>query len=226
MSIHIKRALFAIAWILIVISGPYTVLKISPGAEIGMNAFFLNVVQRMLGLLGFSLIFIQIITGAYMKKVVQIIGSKAFILHIVQGLTILAVILLHPLMYYLIGYQQGLLSKYLIISFSDPYELFILAGQTAFILVMTAGLIGYLRTRHLFRRMWRKVHILNYIAFFLIAIHSRGIGTDIRYIPFSIVYMLSIPTVIATVVYKLYEYVTNNEINLLKKFMIISKYGR
>jgi len=76
-------------------------------------------------------------------------------------------------------------------------------GKVALLLLTLGVIAGYFRTRPFFRRNWRKFHVVNYIAFLAIILHSRNLGTDARTPPFVWVYWIAVIAVCLTLIYKL-----------------------
>jgi len=205
-----KRNLFILAWVLLIISTPITLLTNTSVDKLFVNeALTINFFQRLFGLLAFILLFVQIMIGAFMKQWVQIIGAKAHRYHILQGLVAYAMVLIHPLFYSLVALQiTGKLGFFLLPSgaFGRHVERFLMPGRFAFVLLTLAVIAGYFRTTPFFSRHWRQFHILNYVAFAFIALHARGAGTDVPTPPFVWVYYFAVTAVAMTVVYKLYLY--------------------
>jgi len=202
MSLQKKRLIAYIFWLLIILSGPVTVLLNTPMELISTNNLvLLNVFQRMTGLLAFSLIFIQILLGSFMLKWVQILGARAYKAHVTQGLLAYGFILIHPIFYYVITYE--VVGKIVLIpDFTIKSEYWISFGRVAFALATIAVFAGYFRTRPFFRRNWRAFHILNYLVFILIAFHSRNVGSDIASFPFVITYWLGVSVVTVSILYR------------------------
>ncbi len=212
MSLKQRRVFWFVIWLLIILSGPVTVFLNSPLSSVSSNQLVLiNYFQRIFGLLAFSLLFIQIMIGAHMERWVQLVGSKAYKIHITQGLITYAVIFLHPLMQMLIDFKlRGLVGVALVLL--PGVNFYLNLGKIAFVLITIGVIASYFRTKPFFRRNWRWFHRLNYVAFYAIALHSFSIGTDISSPPFSIVYWVAVISVTGSLFYK-YVY-----LNLTEKF--------
>ena len=206
MSLGTKRNSFWVLWLVIVLSGPITVIRNSDLQNTFANPVVLtNFFQRMTGLLAFSLLFIQIILGSWMGRWLQIIGAKAYKIHITQGLVVYSLMLIHPLFENAIVY---LVSKniidalYVFIpSLGTERAILLVFGRTAFLLATIAVIASYFRTKPFFRRNWRAFHILNYLVFILIFIHMR-LGTDIVTPPFVWVSWIALIGVLFSLVHR------------------------
>lgn len=198
-----RRIFWSLIWIVVVFAGPVTVLVNTPVSEaLGNRPLLINILQRMSGLVAFSLLFVQIILGAFMGKWTQILGAKAYWVHINQGLLAYVFIFIHPITQMLLDYEaRGLQGA--LLTFLPGFDIFLNFGKLAFVFLTAAVVIGYFRTKPFLRRNWRKLHILNYLAFFLIAIHSRNLGTDVSAPPFVFIFSIALLIVPLTIVYRL-----------------------
>ncbi|KKR88379.1 MAG: hypothetical protein UU38_C0008G0003 [Candidatus Wolfebacteria bacterium GW2011_GWB1_41_12] len=205
-----NKLLFYIPWLLVISVGPVTLLRNAPPvSSLSANQIILiNFLQRGAGLLAFSLLFSQIMLGAYMHKLIDKFGAWVFKFHTTEGAFTYSLIFLHPLLFLFLNFKS--LGKF------DPFyvftdvcvlcrnttELFYNFGRVSFWLITVALLAALLRTQPWLRNHWRKFHIFNYFAFLLIAVHSRGVGTDVRFVPFVWFYWISITIVVFTIFYK------------------------
>ena len=175
---------------------------------LGNPIILTNIFQRITGLLAFTLLFMQIMIGAHMNRWVQIIGAKAYKIHITQGLVSYGFMLIHPLFESAIVYQvsRSLTEAILTLkpSIATQRDLLLTFGRTSFVLVTIAVIASYFRTKPFFRRNWRAFHILNYLAFFLVFFHAR-VGTDTFTPPFLYVYWLATTLVSGTLIYKVFS---------------------
>lgn len=188
MSITKKRKLFWSIWSLLIVSAPLTVVINSNLEKTFSDSILLsNFFQRISGLLGFMMISMQIILGSNMSWWIQILGAKAYKIHITQGVFTYLIILVHPLFQSIITYQlsRNLIDSFSIIfpKFASEYELLLVFGKTALLLLTITFLTGFFRTSQFLRRNWIKFHILNYFIFYLVFFHMR-VGSDIMNPPF------------------------------------------
>lgn len=207
MDLKTRKILVFLVWLFIVLSGPISVLVNSSFTSVGSNPInIMNWLQRLSGLLLFSLLFTQIMLGYFMDKLVQVVGSKAYLFHVVQGISIFFLLLLHPLM------ELGIIYK-ITESFVDTMAVFIprISSQREIYLTYAKGAVvllfltigaGYFRTNRLLRKHWRKIHILNYGVFYLIFLHMR-VGSDITTAPFIYVSWIALAGVTITLALKL-----------------------
>jgi len=175
---------FFIVWFIILLSGPFAVLKSVKGFDITQNVpLLINIFQRILGLIVYSLLFVQIILGAFMQKWKEKLGGWIFKFHLIQGVVAYALVLAHPLLFLIYNFKtRGTFDPFYIFTdfcllCSRPIELYYSFGRIAFWLVSLAILAAILRGETWWKENWRKFHILNYFAFFLIAIHAWFLST-------------------------------------------------
>ena len=196
MTLKQKRILWFLLWLLVIFSGPVTVFINTPPALIFSDYLILiNAFQRITGLLAFSLLFIQIVLGSFMNKWIQILGGGAYKVHITQGLITYGFVFLHPIFEVVLRWElggvDGLVSVFLPNYFLQR-EIYLTFGKIAFVLLTIAVVAAYFRTKPFFRRNWRAFHILNYLSFVLVIVHSRNVGTDVRTPPFSWFYTFTL----------------------------------
>ena len=188
----IKRIVLLSIWLLILSSGPITVLFNTPiSTALNDDILFVNFLQRIFGLLAFTMLGSQIILGSNMKWWIRMVGAKAYRYHITEGIVAYLFILLHPLMQVILYFKaEG--PYFGLLAFIFEKNVFINLGKLAFILLTISIIAAYFRTKPFFRKNWNKLHLLNYFSFFIIAFHSWAIGTDVKTYPFVTIYTLMI----------------------------------
>src|SRR3989337_185049 len=138
MTLQSKKYIFSLVWLLIILLGPVTVLRNSSFDSFSNPIVLTNTVQRITGLLAFTLLSIQIVLGAHMNRWVQIIGARAYKLHITQGLVAYGFMFIHPLFENVIVYQvsKSITSALLVFipSLETQRGIFLVFGRSAFIL--------------------------------------------------------------------------------------------
>ncbi len=204
-----KIILFA-GWLALISLGVFTVFRNDLFSPALQNRIILaNFIQRILGLMAFTMMFVQLIIGAYMEKWVQKFGPWVFKFHIFQGILIYSIILLHPVFFMLANYFSG--HKFdLFFAFIDvcvlcskKIDFYYNFGRIAFWLTSIAVFAGIFRAATPFMRVnWRKFHILNYAAFLIVGIHGFYLGTDFMTPPFSIFAVAAFVAVLAVIVVK------------------------
>jgi predicted ferric reductase len=142
------------------------------------NIEIINLIQRITGLVAFFLITLQIILSSNRKYIRY---------HMLNGILAYTFVFIHPILM--------IVSRYLFNSDFDPfyvytdacvmcnsiYEHYINLGRLALYIttltVITARFKNYLSDW--FKTNWRKLHILNYLAFYFVSIHAIKIGSDV-----------------------------------------------
>lgn len=204
-------------WFLVLLPGPITALKLTPLASISNNQILLtNFFQRVVALVAFPMIFVQIILGSFMTRFTEKLGGWALKFHLLQGATIYSLVVLHPLLFVLMNFKaRGVIDPFyvfteLCVLCSSRQELWYTLGRVSFWLITLAVVAAKLRNQPWWRVHWRKFHILNYLTFFLIAAHAWFSGTDVWEPPFVVFYWISVTGVFLTVIYKLYPFIRRN----------------
>lgn len=207
---HLKR----------IIIGAWTILIIFVAAVVWLNTlpitrsltnpvFLLGYMQRLTALLAFIMMADQIITGTFMPRITEKLGGWFFQYHITLGAITYALIIAHPLLYLInLTYATRSFDPFYI--FSDfcvicvtVDQLYISLGRIGFWLAIVAGLAAIFRVKIFqIRAYWKYIHIINYVAFFMIAIHAWFVGSDVSSTAFLYLYILVVGGVILTLLIK------------------------
>ena len=208
-----NKKLFLLIWTLTVLLGPVTLLlNISKIPGPYETLLLINIFQRAVALVAFVMIFWQIVLGSFMQRWIEKYGAWVFKFHITEGAIAYTLIFLHPLSFLLFNYMATKVFDpfYVYTGFcvfcQTQTEFFYSLGRAAFWMVSAAVLAAKLRTLPWWREYWRKIHVLNYLVFILVAVHSWFVGSDTHNFPFVLFYFFSVPIVIGTVMYKLWAY--------------------
>ncbi len=199
-----KKGFIILCWLLILLVGPITLFVNTTLSEVFSNPIqLINFFQRLTGLLAFSLLFVQLLLGSYMNFWQRYLGAKTFKYHVIEGLVSYGLFLGHPLLYVVFTYRLvGKLTTFILpnLDINTPvYELYLTYGRIGFLLLTIGVVAGLLRNKPFLRAHWRKFHILNYFAFFFVAVHAYNVGTDVRTFPFSFLFWIAIVVITATV---------------------------
>ncbi len=154
---------------------------------------------RLAGLLAFTLIFAQLVIGAFMVKLRPIFGTKLLRLHIWQGVIAFTLAWTHPLLY---TFQFGITR---VLKLGGYYTF----GKVGLALLTLAVLAGLLRTRPFLQAHWRWVHRLNYVTLLVIYIHSWNVGSDTHVFPMLLLYWLAPLVWVGAIYHKLRPIVYN-----------------
>lgn len=205
-----KKTFSILIWLLLVVLAVITPLKEFKFVLASKNQILLlNFLQRIVGVIAFTLLFIQIFLGAFMDKLINKLGHWVFNFHIFNGILLYSLVLLHPAFYMLFLYKlNGVINPFYIYSdlcvlCKGNFEHIYNFGRVALWLI-TAGIIAavFRASDPFLKKNWRKFHLLNYFAFFLIAVHAKVLGTDVSTAPFKWIYFFGVATVAFTLIVK------------------------
>ena len=178
------------------------------------NIEIINILQRFSGIIALGLLTAQIYMGANRKNIK---------IHMLNGILTYAFVFIHPITY--------LLFRYFAIGKIDPlyvfvdvcvlcqniYEHYLNLGRIAFYLITTAVIAAKFRgVSNWLKTNWRKLHILNYLAFYVVSVHSILIGTDSRK-PLFLIYFIILQIVVFSSIVKKLK--TSNPIGEIKKIL-------
>lgn len=204
----VKYTLIALYILILIIPGWTIIQNVGGIGQIG--GIFSNTKQatyfllRFFALYAITLLFVQLLAGAFMMPLRKILGKNALPFHIIQGTLAYLFLLFHPILYGVyniqtLGFMSGLGSLLPQLTMS---QLYLNLGRTALILFTLSIVAGALRTHPFLTRHWRKFHIINYLAFAFIILHSRNLGSDVSSAPFVFLYPLFIGGLIIAICYK------------------------
>lgn len=161
----------------------------------------INLLQKITGIIALGLLALQIYLGANRKNIK---------FHMLNGIFTYTFVFLHPVLF--------LLYRYFTIGKLDPlyifvdvcvlcqgiYEHYINLGRVGFYLVTIAVIaVKFRNISNWLKTNWRKLHILNYLAFYFVSFHSIFIGTDSRKPLFLIYFVILQIIVLETIVKRL-----------------------
>ncbi len=149
------------------------------GGRFNING--VSIAVRLLALSAFTLIFVQIITGAMMKPLRQIfrakhiwffhryVGEAAFLLVLGHAIIVLAVGTFHAggLVVRFLGLWRGYDALHRAALILGPVNLALITLTVATALLMRA-----------LRKYWHTIHYLNYLIFAIVIFHGLLLGTD------------------------------------------------
>ncbi|OGY28142.1 MAG: hypothetical protein A3F33_01660 [Candidatus Woykebacteria bacterium RIFCSPHIGHO2_12_FULL_43_10] len=159
----------------------------------------------LLGLLGFSLVWTQIMFGALLELLSRLFSRSSLLkFHIFEGIFSIFVIFLHPTLMYLAQVMRfGISFKIFDYNFLDPErKIYIWFGILGFGLYLCGVGAALLRNHPLLLKHWRKIHFFQYGVFVLILFHSQSIGSHTQETPMKILYWFYAATFILALVYR------------------------
>jgi predicted ferric reductase len=123
-------------------------------------------------MVGYVAIFAAIVSSAYMRELYRLLGRPFLWGHHVVSISGLILIVIHPLALA----TETASAAVFVPKFNSWLVFWQLGGRPALYLIAVASIGALLRKR--WRKSWRNIHMLNYIAFLLGTVHAVLIGTD------------------------------------------------
>jgi predicted ferric reductase len=149
-------------------------LYFANGVSLTFNAFV-----RLFALLGLAAMFISAVLTPFQRELYRIFKAPFQKIHHSSSITGLVLITAHPVLF---AIEKGLATSAVdgaavfLPDFSSAYQFFLLAGRPAIYLIYIAFAAFFLRK--IWKKGWRWLHVLNYIALLFGVIHGIMIGTD------------------------------------------------
>jgi len=127
---------------------------------------------RAAALLGYWFIFLAVVSSNYMREMFLTFGRPFLRVHHIISVAGLVLVTIHPLG---VAVRSSQLAVF-VPDVSSWGGFLRLGGRPAWYLIGLGSLAGLMRTRY--KKRWRFVHFLNYVAFLLGTVHGVLIGTD------------------------------------------------
>lgn len=163
-------------------------------------------VLRYLGLTLYSLIFLQIMSGAFRRPLNKFLHPLVHHRwHVTVGFLVMTLALAHPSFLYLSN--KLIYGSYLMLENGPRFNFGLLLGELQLALIISGFLAAILM--NFFKRwmsFWRKIHWLMYVAFFSATVHSYILGTDINTGWYGLVRWVMVALVCLAVIWRIYEY--------------------
>jgi sulfoxide reductase heme-binding subunit YedZ len=131
---------------------------------------------RGAALFGYQLIFLSIISSAYLREMLRWFGHPFIRVHHIVSVTGLVLIALHP-----IGVAWDSRSLNVFVPIVASWVAFFTNGGRVAWALLALGLLAALLRKRIGQR-WRLVHYLNYAAFGLASAHALLLGTDTQHL--------------------------------------------
>jgi predicted ferric reductase len=166
-----------------------------------------NVLIRLFALLGLSSMFIASMITPFQKELYQFFKVPFIKIHHYLTYFGLTVITLHPVLFAIekaIAESPSKGAAVFLPVFESAYAFWSLAGRPALIIIYIAVLGALIRKG--FKKGWRWMHALNYIALVFGVIHGIMIGSDFHSLNYAI--SLNVPGFIMTLMFLLMTVLT------------------
>ena len=182
----------AVVFVVTVIAVPFALIN-SSFSMLGQGTDeTLHTLLRVSALLGFSFLFLQIVTGAFRPALRRVFKPRTrYRAHTAFGLAGLAFIVCHFV--------------FLIPSLGEHWAklnhgFFVLGPIMLFVLLLTISTALVLR--RLLPGAWNRLHILNYVVFTVAAIHALGIGTQTTMLATRLIFAAYLMAAVAGLAYR------------------------
>jgi len=203
--------LYLVVLLTLVSLGFYTISKTVVFPTVFSNySLTINFLERISGVFIFTLLFIQIMLGAYMKKLSPKFGGWIDKVHATQGPIIYILAVIHPFFLLIFNFK--------VFHTVDPFYIYTqvcFLCKNKFELLYTFGRLGiWFLTIGIFAALfknsdkwmktnWKKLHIVNYFVFFFVAVHGYFLGSDFKIFPLNYLFYASVITIFSTILLKL-----------------------
>jgi DMSO/TMAO reductase YedYZ heme-binding membrane subunit len=172
------------------------------GADIPTEVRFYTLF-RLFGLYAFTFLWGQLMVGPFMKPLSRLYGQNWLPFHRLQGLLALLLAVLHPLILYVaFVVWTGSFNWFEAVLSYTPQVTWVWLGETALLLMALTITTALLMRRPWLRRKWHWIHLLNYVVFGLVWVHSFLLGSEAHTFPMSWLYPFFGITVIVAMAYR------------------------
>ena len=132
----------------------------------------LNVIIRVAALVAYWTVFLSIVSSHYMRELVRYFGQSFVRIHHMGTITALILMVVHPLG---VAHRAGSLGVFVPV-LASWYDFLFFGGRQALYLFLLAVLAAWLRK--IWKRAWRPLHWLTYLAFWFATAHGIMIGKN------------------------------------------------
>lgn len=129
---------------------------------------------RLFALTGYLLMFLAIVSTAYIRQMLKLFGRPFLRVHHYASIGSLVLVTLHPLS---VAIQSSSLSVF-VPNLSSVYSFFQRGGSVAWYLVVIATIAVILRQS--LKQQWRTIHMLTYVTFWFATIHAILLGSNLQ----------------------------------------------
>lgn len=208
-----NKIIFWVIWLGLLCLGFYTISKtIVPSTVFSNYLLTLNFLERVSGVFIYTLLFIQIILGAYMEKLSSKFGSWIYKVHAIQGPVIYLLALIHPFFLLIFNFKLfNTLDPFYIYTqvcllCKNKIELLYMFGRLGLWFLTIGFFVAIFKSSdNWLKKNWRKLHALNYLVFFFVAVHGYFLGSDFRAFPLNYFFYIALITVLSTIILKLFR---------------------
>jgi methionine sulfoxide reductase heme-binding subunit len=127
---------------------------------------------RGAALLAYQLVFLSIVSSAYLRQMLRWFGHPFIRVHHILSVTGLVLVALHPIG---VAWDNQSLNVFVPV-IGSWVSFFSTGGRVAWVLLALGVLAALLRKR--IGQSWRVIHYLNYAAFWLVSAHALLLGTN------------------------------------------------
>lgn len=208
---EILKIFLLLIFVIVFIIPGYTFFLVNPEpvqtlfSTSGFSSARIYILFRFFGLYAFTLIWAQLVIGPFMSPLARIFGAQIIRWHRIQGVFALVFATIHPLLFYtafLLGSSSASLFSALPNYLGEGLLIYGLMGIIAWTLMVTTVITALLRNRPWMVKYWHYIHLLNYLVFILVFVHSYNIGSDVRLQPLQTLYTFFAITFTASLVYR------------------------
>lgn len=177
-----------------------------------INIETINLIQRVTGITAFALITLQIFLSS---------NRKFLKFHMLNGILAYTFVFIHPILMILYRYSySGDFDPFyvytdLCVLCDGTYEHYVNLGRISFYLLTVSVFVAKFRkgisilgksTSDWIVNNWRKLHVINYLVFYLISIHAYNLGSDVSKKWFIYLFWFCQVVVIYTILKRIKEY--------------------
>lgn len=169
-------------------------------------AYTYYTILRWLGLTLYSLMFLQIMSGAFRRPLNTFLHPLwHHRWHVTVGFLVITFALAHPVFFYLSN--KLIYGSYIYLENGPRFNSGLLLGYLQEALIFSGFLAAVLM--NFFKKwmnIWRKIHWLMYLAFISATVHSYILGSDINVGWYGLVRWLMVALVGIAIIWRIYEY--------------------
>ena len=145
-------------------------------ANLTLDSMVLFDVFPMFGLIAFSIMWLHIVGGAFREKLEKYFDFDKVVA--VSSMLVLGSIILHPLIHFIALIVNRGVSIFGYVTNGKEYLIWI--AVIAWLIFVGYDILKKFKNRNFFSKHWQVIRFTSTLGFFLILVHSLGIGRDLQ----------------------------------------------
>jgi len=154
------------------------------GVDLTFDSIVLFDIFPALGLVGFSVMWLHVVGGPFKSQLEKLVDFEQYVFY--TSVVVFISLILHPTLLILaLALNGGSFYDYT----PEGKEYLIDIAIIAWVIFITYDILRVLKNRGVFIKHWEVIRLISTLGFFLVLVHSLGVGRDLQGGPLRVVWM-------------------------------------